>query len=83
MNKNLWTISDAKSKLSELIKESEHTPQYITYRGNKKSVVVSYELWEQRLNRQSKLGTFLSDAPISDKDIKIDRFNDELRETGF
>ncbi len=48
----IWTITDAKARLSEVIRAAEKEPQRITLRGEEKAVVISSE--EYRRLRKGK-----------------------------
>lgn len=52
MDGGIWTVAQAKAKLSELIKNAHtHGPQTITRNGKRTAVVVDAEEWERKTQR--------------------------------
>ncbi len=72
-----WTLSLAKSRLSEVVRRAQSEPQVITRNGIPSVVVVSWQEWQRKMERKSSLATFLVDSPLVDSDLELGRFSDE------
>ncbi len=40
-----WQLQQAKARFSEIVRAAESRPQFITLRGRKKAVILSYDLF--------------------------------------
>jgi prevent-host-death family protein len=80
MDTGIWTVAQAKAKLSEVI-ESAHTqgPQIITRNGRRTAVVVDAEEWERKTRRSGTLADFFKASPLRGSGLKIRRSKDRLR----
>ena len=82
MDTGIWTVAQAKAKLSEVI-ENAHTqgPQTITRNGRRTAVVVDAEEWERKTQRSGTLADFFKASPLRGSDLKVHRSRDRLRST--
>ena len=82
MDTGIWTVAQAKAKLSEVI-ESAHTkgPQTITRNGRRAAVVVDAEEWERKTQRSGTLADFFKASPLRSSELKVRRSRDRLRST--
>ena len=80
VNTNLWTVAEAKAKLSRVIEDAQKRgPQTITRRGRRAAVVVDAEEWERRTQRAGTLADFFRASPLRGSGLKIQRSRDRLR----
>ena len=56
----IWTIAEAKARLSEMLRQANDEPQYIGV--NQTHVVVSADAWHQVQSRPSAMGPWLIEA---------------------
>ena len=84
MDSGIWTVAQAKAKLSEVI-ESAHKegPQTITRNGRRTAVVVDAEEWERKTQRSGTLADFFKASPLRGSGLKVRRSKDRLRPTGL
>lgn len=82
MDTGIWTVAQAKAKLSEVI-ENAHTqgPQTITRNGRRTAVVVDAQEWERKTQRSGTLADFFKASPLRGSDLKVRRLRDRLRST--
>jgi len=81
---NLWTVAEAKAKLSRVIEDAQKRgPQTITRRGRRAAVVVDAEEWERRTQRAGTLADFFRTSPLRGSGLKIRRSRDRLRPIGL
>lgn len=82
MDIGIWTVAQAKAKLSEVI-ENAHTqgPQTITRNGRRTAVVVDAQEWERKTQRSGTLADFFKASPLRGSDLKVRRSRDRLRST--
>jgi len=82
MDTGIWTVAQAKAKLSELIEHARrHGPQTITRNGRRTAVVVDAEEWERKTQRSGTLADFFKASPLRGSDLKVRRSRDRLRST--
>jgi prevent-host-death family protein len=78
----VWTVAQAKAKLSEVIESAQkHGPQAITRNGRRAAVVVSAEEWERKTHRSGSLAEFFAGSPLRGSALKVRRSKDKLRKT--
>jgi prevent-host-death family protein len=68
-----WTLREAKSKFSEVVRLAQHRPQRVTNRGQDAVVVLSaaeYDRLQQRKRSKSGLLEFLSNTGFSELDLE-------------
>jgi prevent-host-death family protein len=82
MPSSVWTVAEAKSKLSEVISRAEADgPQTITRNGRKSVVVVAADEWEKKTKRTGTLAEFFAASPLRGSRLKIKRLPGRLRKT--
>ncbi|MEQ1581463.1 MAG: type II toxin-antitoxin system Phd/YefM family antitoxin [Steroidobacteraceae bacterium] len=82
MEADLWTVAEAKAKLSEVIEHAQkHGPQTITRNGRRAAVVVDAEEWERKTRRSGTLADFFAASPLRGAGVKVQRSRDRLRST--
>jgi len=80
MSTRIWTVAEAKAKLSEVIdKARSNGPQAITKHGRTAVVVVSPEEWERKTRRPGNLAEFFAESPLRGSGIKLPRTKDGPR----
>lgn len=80
MDTGIWTVAQAKAKLSEVIENAHtHGPQTITRNGRRTAVVVDAEEWERKTQRSGTLADFFKASPLRGSDLKVRRSRDRLR----
>jgi prevent-host-death family protein len=80
MEADLWTVAEAKAKLSEVIEHAQtHGPQTITRNGRRAVVVVDAEEWERKTKRSGNLAEFFAASPLRGSGMKVRRSKDRLR----
>jgi prevent-host-death family protein len=79
---DLWTVAEAKAKLSRLIEHAQtHGPQTITRNGRRAAVVVDAQEWERNTRRGGTLADFFRASPLRGSRLKGRRSKDRLRPT--
>jgi len=82
MDNNIWTVAEAKAKLSEVIEHAQKEgPQVITRNGRRAVVVVDAEEWERRTKRNGNLADFFAASPLRGSGLKARRSKDRMRST--
>ena len=82
MQTPVWTVAQAKAKLSEVIEHAQmHGPQAITRNGRRAAVVVSAEEWERKTRRNGSLSDFFAASPLRGSGLTVSRSKDKLRKT--
>ncbi len=81
MSKALWTVAEAKARLSEVVALAQSEgPQTITRHGQKAVVVVSFDEWERKTKRRGNLAEFLAASPLCGSELVIERSSEKPRE---
>jgi prevent-host-death family protein len=84
MNTPVWTVAQAKAKLSEVIDNAQkYGPQAITRNGRPTVVVVSAEEWERKSQRNGSLADFFAASPLRGSDLNISRSKEKLRKAAL
>jgi prevent-host-death family protein len=79
---DVWTVAEAKAKLSEVIENAcTHGPQIITRNGRRTAVIVGAEEWERKTRRRGSLADFFKASPLRSSGLKAPRSKDRLRTT--
>ena len=74
----VWSVFDAKTKLSELVERAlVEGPQLVTRRGKPTVVVIAVEEYERLAMPTESFKDFLRQGPLPELDIE--RLNSELR----
>ena len=82
MDTDIWTVAQAKAKLSKLIEHARtHGPQTITRNGRRTAVVVDAGEWERRTQRNGSLADFFKASPLRGSGLKVRRSKERLRAT--
>ena len=82
MDTGLWTVAEAKAKLSRVIEEAQSRgPQTITKNGRPTVVVVNAAEWERRTRPPGSLADFFAASPLRGSGLKTRRSKDRLRPT--
>lgn len=76
----VWTVADAKARLSEVIDRAQGEPQMITRNGKPSVVIVSVEEWQRKTERRGSLAEFLLASPLRGADLDLERVRDEPRD---
>jgi prevent-host-death family protein len=80
MDTDLWTVAEAKAKLSRVIDEAQKRgPQTITKNGRRAVVVVDAAEWERRTRPSGTLSDFFAASPLRGSGLKARRTKDRLR----
>ncbi len=59
----LWSLQDAKTKFSEVVKLSQEAPQIVSVRGEQKAVIISLAYFQELLNSRPSLRELLDTLP--------------------
>ena len=75
--KRVWTLQDAKNKLSEDVDRSiEEGPQTITRRGRESAVVLSMKDFKRLMEPKGSLVSFFRDSPLARVELDLERADD-------
>ena len=79
-NEAIWSLSDAKSRLDEVIDRAiSDGPQTIDRPGQEAVVLVSLKQWERATVRDGTLADFFARSPLRGSGIVIERLKDDFR----
>jgi prevent-host-death family protein len=79
---DIWTVAQAKAKLSEVIEHAQtHGPQTITRNGRRTAVIVAADEWERKTRRSGSLADFFAASPLRGSALTVRRSKDRLRKT--
>lgn len=82
METDIWTVAEAKAKLSEVIEHAQKEgPQTITRNGRRAVVVVDADEWERKTKRTGNLAEFFAASPLRGSGLKVRRSKHRLRPT--
>lgn len=82
MDTGIWTVAEAKAKLSEVIENARtRGPQTITRNGKRTAIIVDAEEWERKTQRSGTLADFFKASPLRGSELKVRRLKDRLRST--
>ena len=80
MRAHIWTVADAKAKLSEVIDLARSRgPQTITRNGRTAVVVVAVEELERKTKRVGNLADFFAASPLRRSRLHGKRLRDRAR----
>jgi prevent-host-death family protein len=83
MNSLEWSISEARTRFSELIAQSERKgPQTITRNRRIIAVVVSNK-WERKRKRKRNLAEFFASSPLRNSGAQIRRMRGRVRKSAL
>jgi len=80
---DVWSVADAKARLSEVIERAQGGPQIITRNGKPSAIVVSIEEWTRKTARKGTLAEFLLNSPLRGAELDLERLRDEPRDLGL
>jgi prevent-host-death family protein len=81
VNQKIWTVANAKARLSEVIDRAlSRGPQVITRNGKNVVVVVSADEWKRKARRKGNLAEFFAHSPLRDSGLQIERRKDQPRD---
>jgi antitoxin Phd len=76
-----WQLQEAKSRLSELVKQAEQDgPQIITRHGEEVAVVLSYAEYTRLHQPETSLVEFMRSSPLLGEDLDMERDQSPLRQ---
>jgi prevent-host-death family protein len=79
---DIWTVAQAKAKLSEVIEHAQtHGPQTITRNGRRTAVIVAADEWERKTRRSGSLADFFAASPLRGSGLTVRRSKERLRKT--
>ena len=61
----IWRLQEAKSNLTQLIKDADIQPQIISEHGKKEIVVLSYKQYQSLIGDKENLVEFFRKSPLS------------------
>ena len=76
----VWSLTDAKARLSELVDNAGSVPQIIAKHGQPAAVVVGIDHYKQLTGTQESLWDFFRRSPLVGLDIEFERSKDTGRE---
>jgi prevent-host-death family protein len=80
MDREVWTIAEAKAKFSEVIQRAMSLgPQTITRKGRSAAVVVGAEEWQRKTRRVGNLAEFFAASPLRGSNLKLRRVKSRPR----
>ncbi|MDR0330657.1 MAG: type II toxin-antitoxin system Phd/YefM family antitoxin [Chitinispirillales bacterium] len=68
-----WQLQEAKTKFSELVKQTQLAPQTITVHGEPIAVIVSIQKYRNLVEPKQGIHEFLSASPLSDVQLRFSR----------
>ncbi len=77
---DVWTVADAKARLSEVIERAKGEAQVITRNGKPSAIVVSVEEWARETARKGTLAEFLLNSPLRGAELDLERLGDGPRD---
>ena len=84
MDRDNWTVAEARARLSELIERARAKgPQVITRQGRRAVVVVSAEEWERKSTRMGNLAEFFAASPLRGSGLAVRRRKDTARKVAL
>lgn len=79
--KKRWSLAEAKSRLSEVIREAERRgPQTVTRHGRAAAIIIAAEGWRRRRKRKGTFVDFMNASPLRGSGIKLERIKDRPRD---
>lgn len=80
MTTDIWTVAEAKAKLSEVIERARSTgPQTVTRNGRKAVVIVAAEEWDRKTKHIGNLAEFFAASPLRGSELRTKRIKDRPR----
>ena len=69
--KTEWQLQEAKAMFSEVVKSSALEPQFITVRGRKTAVILSFEEYRKLSSPKLNLFEFIQNSPLRDIELEL------------
>ena len=80
MDRQIWTVAEAKAKFSEVIDRAMSLgPQTITRKGRTAVVIVGADEWQRKTTRVGNLAEFFASSPLRGSKLKIRRLKNRSR----
>jgi len=80
MDRQIWTVAEAKAKFSEVIDRAMSLgPQTITRKGRTAAVIVGADEWQRKTTRVGNLAEFFASSPLRGSKLKIRRLKNRSR----
>ncbi len=79
-NPDVWSLANAKARLSEVVERAQDVPQTVTRNGRPAVVIVSVEEWQRKAERKGNLAEFLLASPLRGLDLDVERLDENPRE---
>ena len=77
-NKGEWQLQEAKAMFSKVIKSAVSKPQFITVRGKKTAVILSYEEYEELTTPKQSIFDFFQNSPFYGVELELPERGKEL-----
>ena len=69
----IWQLQKAKAQLSDVVRQAEFEPQFISLRGVEKAVLVNAKEYKRLSSPRQSLVAFLRSSPLFGLDITFER----------
>ena len=80
MDRQIWTVAEAKAKFSQVIDRAMSLgPQTITRKGRTAVVIVGADEWQRKTTRVGNLAEFFASSPLRGSKLKIRRLKNRSR----
>ncbi len=76
----VWSLSDAKARLSELVENASSVPQVIARHGNPSVVVLSMERYKLLAGGGESVVDFFRNSPLFGLDLDLERSKEMPRD---
>lgn len=80
MEKNMWSLQDAKSRFSEVVREAIfHGPQKVTRHGEEAVIILSLKDYKKLVKPKQDIVDFFRKSPLHGIKIDLERKKDFSR----
>ena len=69
----VWQLQKAKAQLSDVVRQAEFEPQFISIRGEEAAVMINVKEYKKLSNPKKDLVSFLRSSPLCGLDIEFER----------
>ncbi len=69
----IWQLQKAKAQLSDVVRQAEFEPQFISLRGTETVVMINVEEYKKLSNPKKDFVSFLRSSPLCGLDIEFER----------
>ncbi|MCL2265125.1 MAG: type II toxin-antitoxin system prevent-host-death family antitoxin [Treponema sp.] len=66
-----WQLQEAKAMFSEVVKSAVFQPQFITVRGKKTAVVLSFDEYRKLSSPKTNLFEFIQNSPLRNIELEL------------